>query len=399
MSTLSTPERVARAAVPDDASDEIEAHAPWRTSVLEDVDPTYVDSAANVRAVRRWMYATMMAVIIALLVGGITRLTESGLSITEWKPVSGVLPPLSDADWREAIRRFQQIPQAQTIHAGITLDRFKVIYSWEWIHRVLARLVGLVIALPFFFLLLKRRLPPALRLRLAHLPLLAGLQGVLGWYMVQSGLSERTSVSPYRLTAHLALALVIYVVAAWTAFRLRAPDESTSQVLDPQGFDARGIDTRGVDGGALVLAVLVFVVILSGGFVAGLDAGLVYNTWPLMGGEFVPPTVGDLSPAWRNGFENRAAVQFNHRLLAYVTVAAALWLSWRRWQHGAPGDTLRRTWRWVPLTALLQVTLGVVTVLYLVPIPVAALHQLGAVLLLTATLFAAAHPGPARAGR
>jgi heme a synthase len=388
MTTLTAPERAPQDAVSAGATTGFGAHAPWRTSVIEDMDPTYIDSAANVRAVRRWMYATMVAVIIALVVGGITRLTESGLSITEWKPVSGVLPPLSDADWQEALTQFQQIPQAQTVHAGITLDRFKVIYFWEWIHRVLARLVGLVIALPFFYLLLKRRLPPALRLRLANLPLLVGLQGGLGWYMVQSGLSERTSVSQYRLTAHLALALVIYVVAAWTAFRLRPPDESTAN-----GHDARGLDARVVDGGALVLAALVFVVILSGGFVAGLDAGLVYNTWPLMGGEFVPPTYGDLAPAWRNGFENRAAVQFNHRLLAYVTVAAALWLTWRRWQHGAPGDSARRAWRWVPLTALLQVTLGVFTVLYFVPIPVAALHQLGAVLLLTAVLYAAARPG------
>jgi len=360
------------------------------------MDPTSPEWIANVRAVRRWMYATMVAVIIALVVGGITRLTESGLSITEWKPVSGVLPPLSDADWQEAFTQFQQIPQAQTVHAGITLDRFKVIYFWEWIHRVLARLVGLVIALPFFYLILKRRLPPALRLRLAILPLLVGLQGALGWYMVQSGLSERTSVSQYRLTAHLALALVIYVVAAWTAFRLRAPDESASKGLDARDLGDGDLDTRGVDGGAIVLAALVFVVILSGGFVAGLDAGLVYNTWPLMGGEFVPPTYGDLSPAWRNGFENRAAVQFNHRLLAYITVAAALWLTWRRWQHGAPGDSARRAWRWVPLTALLQVTLGVFTVLYFVPIPVAALHQLGAVLLLTAALYAAARPAAAR---
>jgi heme a synthase len=392
MSTLTVPGPTPPAAVSAGATTGFGAHTPWRTSVIEDMDPTYIDSAANVRAVRRWMYATMLAVIIALVVGGITRLTESGLSITEWKPVSGVLPPLSDADWQEAFRQFQQIPQAQTVHAGITLERFKVIFFWEWIHRVLARLVGLVIALPFFYLLLTKRLRPSLRLRLANLPLLVGLQGAMGWYMVQSGLTERTSVSQYRLTAHLALALVIYVIAAWTAFRLRAPDEASQRGV---GTDRVVAHRGGVDGGALALAVLVFAVILTGGFVAGLDAGLVYNTWPLMGGQFVPPTYGDLSPAWLNSFENRAAVQFNHRLLAYLTLAGALWLAWRRRAAVAPAHPASRAWLWVPLAALLQVALGVATVLLHVPIAIAALHQLGAVALLTAALYAAALPGRA----
>lgn len=336
---------------------------------------------------RGWMYATMLAVVVALVVGGITRLTESGLSITEWKPVSGVLPPMNEGDWEAAFAQFRQIPQAQTVHAGITLERFKVIFFWEWMHRVLARGVGLVIALPFFWLWWRRRLPSALTLRLATLPVLVAAQGALGWYMVQSGLSERTSVSQYRLTAHLALALVIYVVAAWTAFRLPVPDESRPAVAGH----------RQVDRGALALAALTFLVILSGGFVAGLDAGLVYNTWPLMGGQLVPPTYGDLTPSWLNLFENRAAVQFNHRLLAYLTLATALWLAWRRWAVSVPDTAQRRAWRWVPLAALLQVALGVGTVLFHVPIPLAALHQLGAVLLLTAALRVAAVTGTGRA--
>jgi len=347
------------------------------------MDLTSPEAAAGRRAVRRWMYATMLAVIVALVVGGITRLTESGLSITEWQPVAGVLPPLSDADWQQALEQFRRIPQAQTVHAGITLAEFKVIFFWEWLHRVLARGVGIVIALPFFWLWLRGSLPAPLRLRLAALPVLVALQGAMGWYMVQSGLSERTSVSQYRLTAHLALALVIYVVAAWTAFRLRAPHPPAAPPAAGKGA---------VDRGALALAALVFVVVLTGGFVAGLDAGLVYNTWPLMGGQFVPPTYGDLSPAWRNVFENRAAVQFNHRLLAYLTVATALWLAWRRLAADAATASARRAWRWVPLAALLQVALGVVTVLLHVPIAVAVLHQLGAVALLTAALYVAAVP-------
>lgn len=342
------------------------------------------------------MVATMLAVVVALVVGGITRLTESGLSITEWKPVSGVLPPLNDADWEAALAQFRQIPQARTVHAGITLERFKVIYFWEWMHRVLARGVGLVIALPFFWLWWRRRLPETLTLRLAALPVLVAAQGALGWYMVQSGLSERTSVSQYRLTAHLALALVIYVVAAWTAFRLRATDATSREEAALPGAQPP------VDRGALAVAALVFVVILTGGFVAGLDAGLVYNTWPSMGGAFIPPTYGDLVPAWRNVFENRAAVQFNHRLLAYVTLAVALALAWARSrsrrQSRADSGASRRAWRWIPLAALLQVALGVATVVLYVPIPVAALHQLGAVLLLTAALHAAAGGGATRPG-
>ena len=197
--------------------------------------------------------------------------------------------------------------------------------------------------------------------------------------MVQSGLSERTSVSQYRLTAHLGLAIVIYVVAAWTAFRLHPSSDS----------DAVAIDHTHPHGGAIALSVLVFVVILTGGFVAGLDAGLVYNTFPLMGGSVVPPTYGDLAPAWRDWFENPAAVQFHHRTLALLTLGVALWLAWRR-RSALSSASARRAWQWVQWTAVLQVALGIATLLLYVPIPVAALHQFGAVALLTAALYAAA---------
>ncbi|MBK8060085.1 MAG: COX15/CtaA family protein [Gemmatimonadetes bacterium] len=346
------------------------------------MDPTYISTAAHDRAVRRWLYATMLAVVAVLVVGGITRLTESGLSITVWKPITGVLPPMSEAGWLHAFEQYQQIPEAQTVHAGITLAKFKNLFFWEWAHRLIARLVGLVIAIPFFYLLLKRRIRPALRIRLANLPILVALQGVMGWYMVQSGLSERTSVSAYRLTAHLALAIIIYVVAAWTAFRLHPSSES----------DAVAIDHTAPNGGAVALSALVFVVILTGGFVAGLDAGLVYNTFPLMGGSVVPPTYGDLAPMWRNWFENPAAVQFHHRTLALITLAIALWYAWRR-RAVASDAAARRTWLYVQLAGMLQVTLGVATLLLHVPISLAALHQAGAVVLLTATLYAGARDG------
>ena len=175
------------------------------------------------RAVMRWLLASALAVALAVAVGGITRLTESGLSITQWKPVSGVLPPVSASEWNEAYARYLAIPEAQTVHRGITLDSFKALYWWEWTHRMLARCVGLVLAAPFFVLLLRRRIRPGMRLRLMNLPLLAALQGGMGWYMVQSGLSGRTGVSPYRLVAHLAVALVIFAIATWTASELREP--------------------------------------------------------------------------------------------------------------------------------------------------------------------------------
>lgn len=333
------------------------------------------------RAVIRWLLATALAVVAAIAVGGITRLTESGLSITEWKPVSGVLPPLSSADWNEAYQRYLQIPEAQTVHKGITLDQFKGLYWWEWAHRLVARGVGLVIAVPFFVLLLRRRIRPGLRLRLANLPLLTALQGGMGWYMVQSGLSERTDVSAYRLVAHLGLALVIFAIAIWTAAALWR----TARV--GAGGDALTA-TTGQRRAVTAFALLTFATMLSGGFVAGLDAGHLFNTFPLMGGQVVPPGYGVL-PGWRNAFENPAAVQFHHRLLAIVT-ALVTWAIWLRAERAGWALVLRRQMRLASAVALVQVSLGIATLLLFVPITVAVLHQLGAVALLTVALFAAA---------
>lgn len=331
----------------------------------------------NPRPLIRWLDATVVAVAIAVVVGGITRLTESGLSITEWQPVSGVLPPLTDTDWAAAYTAFLQIPQAQTIHLGITLGGFKVLYWWEWIHRLLARGVGLVIAVPFFWFWARGQLPAALHLRLASLPVLVAAQGALGWYMVSSGLSERTNVSQYRLVAHLGLALVILVVALWTSASLRA------------GATARGAAPmprwRGI---ADAFAVWIFGVILSGGFVAGLRAGKSYNTFPLMGGEWVPQGYGQLDGFFANAFENPAAAQFNHRVLAIATVLMAVVL-WRMAAKGGAPAHVVRTLRVVALVAGAQVALGITTLLLRVPVAVAALHQLTAVVLLGAAVLAA----------
>ena len=336
------------------------------------------NTAPRTRAVITWLDATVAAVALAVVVGGITRLTESGLSITVWKPVSGVLPPLSAADWGAAFQSYLQIPQAQTVHRGITLGAFKALFWWEWVHRLIARLVGLVIAVPYFWFLARRQLPAIYRIRLAALPLLVAAQGVLGWYMVASGLSVRTNVSQYRLVAHLGLALVILIVALWSSASLRAARDGAAPPRDTGGW-ARIADA---------FALWTFGVILTGGFVAGLRAGTIYNTFPLMGGQIVPPgywlPVGFLA----NAFENPVAAQFHHRVLALTTVCAAfaLWLAARA--KNAPALVVKAQ-RNVALVASVQVGLGIATLLLSVPVAIAALHQLSAVVLLGAVVLAA----------
>lgn len=348
----------------------------------------FPDLAAGLRRViGRWLAVWAGMVLLTVVIGGVTRLTESGLSITEWRPVSGVIPPLSAQDWNDAFARYQQIPEYQQLNRGMTLPEFKRIFLWEYGHRLWARLVGLVLAGPLAWFLVRRRLTRPLARRLVLILTLTGAQGALGWFMVQSGLTERTDVSQYRLAAHLGLALVIYVLTVWTAADLLAP---------PRPGDARD---RRVALAATWLAALVFLTAIAGAFVAGLDAGRVYNTFPLMGGRLVPPGYGQLTPAWRNLFENAAAAQFNHRLLAALGLVAvvAVW-GWARRRLAGRG-------RWMLdlllAVATLQVALGVGTLLLVVPVWLAALHQGGAVLLLTAgvLLLHAARPAAEAAVR
>ncbi len=336
-----------------------------------------MNAAADLR-VRRWLLVSAGAVALAVAIGGITRLTESGLSITEWRPVSGILPPLSSAEWNQAYQRYLEIPEARTVHRGITLGQFQSLFWWEWVHRLLARLVGLVLALPYFWFLARGQLRPAHRRRLLLLPLLAAGQGVLGWYMVKSGLEVRVDVSPYRLTAHLGMALVLYLVCLWTALDLGPPrpppPNHTSRLL------RRGL---------MAALCLTFLTLLSGGFVAGLDAGKVYNTFPLMGGQVIPP--GYFLPEigwWRNAFENPAAAQFHHRVLALGTAALLLLLAAASRRPGVPAP-LRRATRAAGFVVLLQIGLGIATLLLQVPITVAVLHQLTGLAVLTAVLVAA----------
>jgi len=306
-----------------------------------------------------------------VMIGGITRLTWSGLSITEWQPVTGIVPPLSAAAWQAEFEKYRQIPQYKLLNAGMSLADFQTIYLWEYVHRLWGRLIGFVYLLPFIYFLIRGRIPRQLAWPLAGIFALGAAQGGLGWWMVKSGLADRIEVSQYRLTAHLALALVIYAATLWAALGLLyAP--------------SRGA-TAGFRRGADIVLGLVSLTIAAGGFVAGLNAGLTYNTFPLMDGSFVPAGYAQLQPFVRNWFENVAAVQFDHRILAMTTVAAiiALWIA--GWAAALPPPT-RRVLHVLLAVAVLQLSLGISTLLLVVPIPLAAAHQAGAVLLLTAAI-------------
>jgi len=353
-------------------------------------------------------------VFLMVLIGGVTRLTESGLSITEWQPVTGVIPPLSAAEWQAEFARYQAIPQYRAIDAGMTLAEFKGIFFWEYLHRLWGRLIGVVFAVPFFYFLARRRIPAGFAPKLAGIFALGALQGAVGWYMVASGLENRIEVSQYRLALHLAMAVLIYAAMLWAALdllgspahiSLSAPGggEGRGEVggsraaqahltlpslrdgsppLRPQG--RRGC-TAWLRAGASLILLLVFVTMVAGSFVAGTRAGYLDNTFPLMEGRFVPPGYWHDAPWWRNFFENLVAVQWDHRVLAETTVAAtiALWLASLR-AALAPG--VRLAFHLMAAMALLQLGLGVATLLLVVPLPVAVAHQGGALLLLTAAL-------------
>jgi len=325
---------------------------------------------ASRRSIAIWLFAVCGLIAAMVVLGGLTRLTGSGLSITEWKPVHGALPPLSIAQWQEEFDAYKAIPQYERINKDMTLDEFKGIFWWEWAHRNLGRLIGVAFLVPFLIFLFQGRVERALLPRLIGLFVLGGMQGALGWFMVMSGLKDRVDVSQYRLVAHLGLALAIYAAILWTALPLWRGEWPGPQAKHPMFR------------GSLVVLTLVAIQILLGGFVAGLDAGLTYNTWPLMDGMFVPD--GAFSH-WLAPFEDIATVQFDHRVMAYVVTAAivALWLAGRR--QGLSG--FARTTSHVLLAAVgFQVLLGIWTLLETVPIWLAAAHQLGAVALLTASV-------------
>ena len=327
----------------------------------------------NRALVRGWLYVVLLVMFALFLVGGATRLTDSGLSITEWKPIHGVIPPLSDAEWQEEFAKYQQIPEYQQIHADMTLGEFKTIFWWEWAHRILARGVGAVFALPLLFFWVTGRLERALMPKLVGLLLLGGLQGAVGWWMVASGLVERTDVSQYRLATHLLLACLIFtatmVVARGLAPHSEAPADRATQRF------------------AGLLLILVLLQIYLGGLVAGLDGGLSYNTWPLMDGSVVPGDLFVIDPAWRNLFENPKTVQFVHRCGAYLLFVLALWHMIAT-RSRLPGTTHARRALVLFVLVLIQAAIGISTLVMQVPLHLALTHQAFALIVLG---FAAAH--------
>ncbi|MEW9805373.1 COX15/CtaA family protein [Mesorhizobium sp. ZMM04-5] len=328
---------------------------------------------ANRALVRGWLYLVLLMLFALVLVGGATRLTDSGLSITQWKPIHGVIPPLSHAEWQEEFDLYRQIPQYQQINKGMSLAEFQYIFWWEWAHRILARGVGFVFALPLIFFWATGRVERGLAPKLVGLLALGGLQGAVGWWMVASGLVERTDVSQYRLAIHLTLACAIFAAIMIVARGL-APHSEPAADSGTQRF-----------AGFLVVAVLVQIFL--GGLVAGTDAGLSFNTWPLMDGAVIPGDLLLLEPVWRNFFENVKTVQFVHRAGAYALLLLALWhmIAVRR---RLPGTTHARRALVLFHLMLIQAAIGIATLLLHMPLHWALLHQGFALVVLG---FATAH--------
>jgi cytochrome c oxidase assembly protein subunit 15 len=325
-----------------------------------------------------------MAILVAAMVtlGGLTRLTGSGLSITEWKPVTGIVPPITHEAWQAAFAKYQEIPQYRLENRGMSLAQFQTIYWWEWTHRLLGRLLAIVFLLPFFVFAATGAIARKDWPRMLMLFALGGLQGAVGWWMVKSGLEVRVSVSQYRLAIHLGVALLLFAALLWTAFEyLRARPRGNISVL----------------GGCFAwsLVALVYVQILLGALVAGLRAGLIYNTWPSMDGRAFPEGALARHPWWSNFFENAGLAQFDHRVVAYV-VAAAVLTFWILMRRSPELRAVRRSSSALLAIVGIQVTLGIVTLLKQAPLALAALHQATAVLLFAAALWNAFY---LRAGR
>jgi cytochrome c oxidase assembly protein subunit 15 len=315
------------------------------------------------RAVAVWLLACAAVVFAVVMVGGITRLTRSGLSIVEWQPLIGALPPLNEADWQALFAKYRETPEFRQVNFAMTLEGFKTIFWWEYAHRLLGRLAGVVFLLPYLYFLLRKRIDKHLSLKLAGIFVLGALQGAMGWYMVKSGLVDDPRVSQFRLTAHLGLALLIFSCQLWIAFEL----------------------LTGKSGRLSIIPILVFLIALSGGMVAGIRAGSSYNTFPLMNGQLVPPEMFLLDPWWRNFGYNMAAVQFVHRGFFWLLLLVIPYACWKA-KFSGPAKLLLGAF-------ILQAGLGIATLLMKVPVALAASHQAGAVVLLAAALWFAHRAG------
>jgi cytochrome c oxidase assembly protein subunit 15 len=326
------------------------------------------------RSVAIWLFAVALLVFGMVIVGGATRLTGSGLSITEWKPIMGAIPPLTHRAWLDAFAKYQAIPQYRLLNRGMSLDQFKFIFGWEWTHRLLGRLIGVIFFLPLVVFLVMRRLPRRLVWRCWLLLALGGLQGFVGWWMVASGLVDRLSVAPERLATHLGLALIIYCFAVWTGL----------EAWFGRGHAASGQDTRW-RGWAVALAALIFFQILLGALVAGNHAGLIYNDWPLMNGQVFPSAYAH-GGLWSTLAHSQAAVQFNHRLAAYLIFVAALGFAFAVAMSRRLPIQVKALAGVLACVVTLQVGLGVATLMMVAPLDMSLAHQIWAVVVLTTAL-------------
>ena len=340
-----------------------------------------------------WLMMLFFLVAAMIVVGGLTRLTDSGLSITEWAPVTGAIPPLSATDWLAEFDKYQQIPEFTLVNSAMTLEEFKTIYWWEWGHRFLGRIVGLVWFVGFVWFLVRKAIPTGWTPRFLALGLLGGLQGAIGWWMVSSGLTGRmVDVASYRLAIHLGLAFLILGLIAWFILELRL---SGAELLQAR---------RRREGGLMrlttILIGVVFVQILLGALVAGIDAGRSFPTWPSMNGEFLPSESFGYTPLWTNFFENPALVQFNHRMLGYLALAFGAFVWWRSRSSALSGVRAVHVMAFGML--VFQMVLGILTAIYAAPLHAAITHQLGAVVLMVLIIrarFETAYPAEQKIAR
>ena len=343
-----------------------------RLEALAHVPPA---GAAASRPIALWLFVCCALVWAMVVVGGVTRLTHSGLSIVEWQPLVGTLPPLTDTQWQDTFAKYQLTPEFRQVNHAMTLSEFKGIFWWEYFHRLLGRAIGAVFLLPFLWFALRRRIPAGYGWKFAAIFVLGGLQGAMGWYMVQSGLVDDPRVSQFRLTAHLGLALAIFAAMFWAGLSLVARERA-----------AHGAPQRSARRLAFGVTALVFVMALTGGFVAGIRAGFAYNTFPLMNGSIVPPEIMLIDPWWKNFFWNMATVQFDHRALAWLLAFLVPILWWKVRNTGGVPERARAGGNLLLALLALQIMLGIATLLLVVPIPLAAAHQAGAVLVFAAAL-------------
>ncbi len=333
------------------------------------------------RQISLWLLFCAGVIFAMIILGGVTRLTHSGLSMVEWKPLVGVIPPLNDTEWQETFDKYKQFPEYQKVNKGMSVGEFKSIFMYEYLHRVLGRLIGVIFLVPFLFFYFTGRIKTGLTPKLMVMFILGGCQGLLGWYMVKSGLVDNPRVSQYRLTAHLGAAVIIYAYILWVAFGLlsRQTNPSNTKECSPEQIG-------GLKNFAYVLTGLLFLMILSGGLVAGTRAGFAYPTFPLMGDSFIPPGLFSTTPAWLAMFEDITTIQFNHRIFAYLLFILILSFSYK--SLGKTSSTTLRMGIYIFVALLfIQIAMGISTLLLHVPVPLAAAHQGGAIALFTASLF------------